>query len=534
LAHGIRHLLVAVITAMKITLPFVVLVGLLAALACRKPGASTPAASDRPQSELPAAPPQSPPPAPANAAIDPSTTMKTGTSPALAKLTLNERRWGISPTLNDKVTYQPGVIIMEHGSDAVKGMATNGITWTIDARAPHANEIAVDRILFATDRVVGRVLKVDRTGDDLEVVLGPVELTDVIKECDLSAQQPIDLASMLVYEAPDLPGATTHDTANVQTTFATPRTPVLFASYDQTQPFQNNPVFDQLKSILIDQFLFVPVCCRNIGITMGHTDESVDMLATAAVELSPKPWVEFHLVIHGASIYTASVELHGVTGFRVVLRASASPGSVRNVDKPFFLPVDWRFPITGMAVPVSVVFRQTLKVTTMFTTSTSTIEAEGEYAFDGSFFAGKKNGGSWTATGPDNVTVVKNLGSTLTGASVGVNGLVFAYGAKVIVGIGAYGFVTGPFVGYNTTVSLEKGSQMTVAALPPCRGVTYFNELKYGVGYQTPKPFVDGLNFFLHLINIKPVTGEGGLAWQKTLRDTKAYYPAGCDPTAAT
>ncbi len=519
---------------MKKTFAFVVLAAVLTAIACKKPDSSQPPASVSTPSASPASSSSSAPPAPANAAIDPSTNMKTGTSPALAKLTLNERRWGISPTLNDKVTYQPGVIIMEHGSDAVRGMATNGLTWTIDARAPHANEIAVDKILFATDRVVGRVLKVDRIGDDLQVVLGPVELTEVIKECDLAAKQPIDLASMLVYEAPDLPGATTHDSGDVQTTFVVPKTPVLFASYDQAQAFRNNPVFDELKAILIDQFLFIPVCCQNIGITMGHKDASVEMTATAAVELSPTPWVEFHLVIHGASIYTASVELHGVTGFRVSLMADASPGSVRNIDKPFFLPVDWRFPITGMAVPVSVVFRQTLKVTTLFTASTSTIEAEGEYAFDGSFFAGKKNGGSWTATGPDNVTLVKNLGSTLKGASVGVNGLVFAYGAKVIVGIGAYGFVTGPFVGYNTTVSLEKGSQMTVAAMPPCRGVTYFNELKYGVGYQTPKVFVDGLNFFLHLINIKPVTGEGGVAWQKTLRDTKAFYPAGCDPTATT
>ncbi|MBK5189356.1 MAG: hypothetical protein JJD97_14025, partial [Gemmatimonadaceae bacterium] len=47
-----------------------------------------------------------------------STAPATGIPAALAKLTPNELKWGISPTRNDKVTYQPDVIIMEHGSDA--------------------------------------------------------------------------------------------------------------------------------------------------------------------------------------------------------------------------------------------------------------------------------------------------------------------------------------------------------------------------------------------------------------------------------
>jgi hypothetical protein len=182
-----------------------------------------------------------------------------------------------------------------------------------------------------------------------------------------------------------------------------------------------------------------------------------------------------------------------------------------------------------MAVPFSVVFRQTLVLTTMFTAQSATIHAEGEYAFGGSFFAGKSNGGDWGAAGPSNVTTVKNLASTVDGASLGVNGLVFAYGAKVIVGIGAFGFVTGPFVGYNTTVGLEKGSSMTVAMMPSCRAATYVNSLKYGVGYQVPKLVTNAINFFLHALNIKPITGEGGYATEKVLTDQKEFYPASCD-----
>ena len=52
---------------------------------------------------------------------------------------------------------------------------------------------------------------------------------------------------------------------------------------------------------------------------------------------------------------------------------------------------------------------------------------------------------------PDERDDETNLAETLDGISLGVNGLVFAH-AKIIVGIGAFGFVTGPYVGYNTVV----------------------------------------------------------------------------------
>lgn len=507
-------------TSMTKLLSLVAIAALLGATACKKPDAASPPTS----STAPAAPASS-------ATPDAATAM----SPALAKLTPNERKWGISPTLSDKVTYQPDVIVMEHGSDAVKAMASNGLSWTIDANAPHANEIKVDKILFATGRVMGRVLKVDRTGQGLEVTLGPVEITDVIKDCDLSATQPIELSSMLVYTAPDFPAATTHDAPEPEpTSYVEPEVPVLFASYSPVDAFQDSPVVDQLKELLIDNFLFIPVCCQNIGVSLEHKGTGVKMQASAVVELGPKRWVEFHLVIHGATIYTASVELHGVAGFRVLLDAGTAPGISGNIHQNFFLPVDWTFPIVGMAVPFSVVFRQTLSLTTIFTAQSATIHAEGEYAFDGSFFAGKSNGGDWSAAGPSNVSTVKNLASTVNGESVGVNGLVFAYGAKVIVGIGAYGFVTGPFVGYNTTVGLEKGSTMTVAMMPSCRAATYVNSLKYGVGYQMPKLVTNVINIFLRAINVKPITGEGGYATEKTLANQKEFYPASCDKGPAT
>ena len=507
---------------MKPSLSLVVAAALLAAVACNKHDSAV-----VPPGAVPSA-------SPAPSQVTPDGTPAPAMSPALASLTPNERKWGISPTRNDKVTYQPDVIVMEHGADAVRGMASNGLTWSIDASAPHASEIAVDKILFATGRVVGRVLAVTREGDNLAVTLGPFELTDVIRDCDLTASQPIDVSSMLVYTAPDYPGATTRDEPEPAVTSMNeePRVPVLFASYAAPAQEEDSPAIDELKNILIDNFLFKPECCSTIGVKLENKGKGPKMKASASVLLGT-PKVVFNLVIRNATIYTASVELQGVTGFRVAFEAGVAPGYTGEIRQNFFLPVDWTFPIQGIGVPFSVVFRQTLSLTTMFTAQNATINAEGVYAFDGSFFAGKKDGGDWDASGPTNVTTTKNLASTLGGVSVGVNGLVFAYGAKAIAGIGAYGFVTGPFVGYNTYVGVTKGSSMTVAMLPSCRSARYSNSLRYGVGYQIPKLVTNAINFFLHALNIKPITGEGGVAKEKTLKDVTDYYPANCDATPA-
>ena len=300
----------------------------------------------------------------------------------LSKLTPNEIRWGISPTRNDKVTYQPDVVIMEHGSDAIRGMASNGMTWTIDANAPGADEIKEDRILFATGRIVGRVLKVDHTPAGLAVTLGPVEITDVIKDCDLKADQPIDIGSAVVYTAPDYPGATTTDDAPISSS-AEPHVRLSLASYhslpeaDDTPGIGAIPGIGPPKELVLNDFHIIPVCCGGLGITLAHDGQGVKMMATAAVELN-HPNVHFALVIRGGTIYTAFVQLQGTAGFRVHFTAGTDQGISGNIKQNFFIPIDSTFPITGMVVPLSVVLRQTLRVETIFTAQTGTLEATGD------------------------------------------------------------------------------------------------------------------------------------------------------------
>ncbi len=491
-----------------------VIAALLTAVACKKPDSAAPAA--------PAAPPGGAT-APASAGATPS-----AIPASLAKLTPNELKWGISPTRNDKVTYQPGVIIMEHGSDAVRAMATNGMTWTIDANAPGADQIKVDKILFATGRVMGRVLAVEHAPTGLAVTLGPVEITDVIKDCDITSDQPIDIGSAVVYTAPDYPGATTTDDPS-QTGFAVPQVPVFFASYSPPVQAAALPGIGAPTELMLGDFHVIPVCCGGLGITLATDAKGVKMMATAVVELN-HPSVHFALVIRGGTIYTAFVQLQGTAGFRVHFSAGTDAGISGNIKQNFFVPIDASFPIAGIAVPLSVVIRQTLRVETIFTAQTGTLEATGEYAFGGEFKAGKENGGDWRADGPTSVTTKQNLANTLDGISMGVNGLVFAYGAKIIVGIGAFGFVTGPYVGYNTVIGVNKSSSMPGAL--PCRSGTLNTSMRFGVGYQIPQVVTNAINFFMRALGIKPINSEGGFEKEEPLINKTDYVPEGCKPKA--
>jgi hypothetical protein len=504
---------------MKKTIAFVVLASLLTAVACSTHDGAPPAARSEPSGS--AATTLTPTPAPSPAGVPPS----------LSRLTPNELKWGISPTRNSQVTYQPDVIIMEHGSDAVRAMASNGMTWTIDANAQHADEIKVDKILFATGRVMGRVLKVDHTPNGLAVTLGPVEITEVIKDCNLKSDQPLDFSSAVVYTAPDYPGATTEDKPTTQTSLGMPQVPAFFASYNQAaqaaQAVQAaaGPTFGAPVQMVIDNFMVIPVCCGGLGITIARQGSGVTMQASATVQLN-QPHVVFALDIRHGTIYTALVQLQGTAGFRVNFQARTDAGVTGNIKKNFFVPVDNTFPLLGLAVPLSVVIRQTLRVETIFSAQTGTLEATGEYAFTGDFKAGRENGGAWFAQGPMGVSTKQNLANTLTGQSMGVNGLVFAYGAKVIVGIGAFGFVTGPYVGYNTTIGVNKSPDLPGTL--PCGSGQLETALRYGVGYQIPQVVTDVINIFMHALGAKEINSEGGYEKDEKLIDKTDYYPAGC------
>jgi hypothetical protein len=91
-----------------------------------------------------------------------------------------EQKYGIAPIPDPSVTYQPAVILVGGGAEAIRELSPNGFMWTIDGSAPHANELVPGKIFFMTGRAVGRVLDVRKDGGNLVVTVGPVDITEVI------------------------------------------------------------------------------------------------------------------------------------------------------------------------------------------------------------------------------------------------------------------------------------------------------------------------------------------------------------------
>jgi hypothetical protein len=120
-------------------------------------------------------------------------------------LSESQLKFGIAPRRDPNVEYQPDIILMEDGDKAIRSIASDGLTWTFDANSPHVSEFQEGKIVFATSRAVGRVLGLKRQGDNVSVILGPIQITDVIRNGSFAMSQPIDVNNMISYVAPDYP-----------------------------------------------------------------------------------------------------------------------------------------------------------------------------------------------------------------------------------------------------------------------------------------------------------------------------------------
>ena len=256
-----------------------------------------------------------------------------------------ELRYGVSPTKSDAVTYQDNVVLMEHGAQAIHSESPDGTTWTLDASAPQVADLQPGKIMFASSRPVGRVLAVSRTGSEVSVVIGPVELTDVIRR-RTSRTTSQSISSRWSPTGAELSGTTNEmdkltgdarrgDSTSVTTVVLSPSggiTPVAFASnHGETRrapeswtdgdaarfrALQQEPSLPSVPGIgppgetSLGDFHVFPFCCGGLGIKLVHNGDDINMIAYAVLRFS-KPSLQFNLKIHGGSVQTAKVVLNG-------------------------------------------------------------------------------------------------------------------------------------------------------------------------------------------------------------------------------
>jgi hypothetical protein len=493
------------------------------------------------------------------------------------RLSESELRYGRAPQPAPGLTYQDGIILMEHGDKAIRGVGSDGLTWIIDANAPLANQIEVGKVLFATDRCVGKVLSVQRSGDELAVILGPIQITDVIKQGHFVYDQPVDLNNFTAIAAPDYPGAPDSDAsqqmkASGQTSSLTTRPTVTYAivtpsgewkpmptisagppklepaswhppvmsgtgpAFMQGTYFPNwpkippapMPTIGGTPQVQIPGLSMHPcfIDCGGIGLRLYTDKKGVKVELTAVLHMSA-PQLRFNIDVSPGYIKTAAIQLTGAAGFTITLKAGAAIQDIQaNLHEFGQVPLDVQLPITGLGVPLVVRLINTFKLDTGFSAKTSVLQATGDFTASGALTVGYVNK-EWGATGMQ-MTLKQNLADAVGGVSVGINSLVFGINQTLMVGLGAFGFATGPYVALVSTITALDQSSI---AMRPCRQGTFNMQVYAGIGYSIPKVVAAVVNFFFSLVHVQPIQASGDVVRMKTpkiLVERKDEIPPGC------
>ena len=507
----------------------------------------------------------------------------------LHSLSDTEMKYGIAPKRTSQVEYQPDVIVMEHGDKAIRSISGNGMEWEFDANAEHVSEFQEGKIVFATGRAVGRVISLKKEGDSVKAILGPIQLTDVIKNGKFKMDSPVTADNIISYVAPDFPqepdahpeekksSRSFGDGLRVEravvvsrirngvwtpvsvgenygdghrATFqrlgdrwATPQNAV--ARMDpsvRVKPFTqlHSAAFQQVPGVpgmQFPQFPEVPFVpqppaktagtpptvdisdMRTVGVLnpsyigvqfySKNTTGGLSVFAEALMDVNDLH-LHFSLDIVGGHIKTCGIDMGGALGVTLHMDAHTAKDFQVNLHKKWWVPIDLTIPIGlgNMAgIPFSVTFNMMLDVSSGFSAKQSILTAEGDYTYKGGLWAGYKDVGGWQFNPVSDVIARTDMGRSIQGVSVGINSLVIAASIRAMVGIGAFGFNTGVFIGMRFDGTLLRAPDIALA----CRAATIEVYMDSGVGYSLPGFVVEVINDVLSLFTKYKIDRVGTL-----------------------
>ena len=453
-------------------------------------------------------------------------------------LTPLERKFGIGPGKpgatrgKNFVKVRPDVHVVQQGPAAVRDVAANGLSWTLDPKI--TGPIEVGRVLLVTNRCAGRVLATRPVGDQVEVFFGPTELTEYIEKADVSSEQPVDFSQAIRYSAPDYPGAESKVGGG-----ASPPPPAAWNDYaprashavltrdDRLRDLRGDLLRVQNEDVAEDaRFTVEPFLdLTSLGVQIRSYNDVIKMLGDVRLRFSA-PTLSFDLKIDDSKLVTTSVRLSGSAALMVTFKAHSNHGVHGNVRTRYFIPVDCMFPISALRelpVPFAATMRHMFMLQTAFS-SKGNVDAVGQYGMDGAIEM-SFGGGGIRFGAPSSFAVQRSLAKSTSGVTMGPAGLILTHQVRAIVGIGAFGFVTGPYVGVTSTAAVTKGSSADTMR-EQCREATLRMSIHAGVGYQIPKSIAGAINSVLSLFHVKGIAAEGGFQTpDKELVNKTDHYP---------
>ncbi len=429
-------------------------------------------------------------------------------SSAVARLSGNELRYGAGYAPSSQVIYQPAVVLIGGGADAVRAVSASGMTWTIDANAPGASELAVGKIMLATSFGTGRVLKLDSGRGAVQVVIGPVTITDIIRDVDLGSAAPIPLGDAVGYATPTAPGAAVDDPATLAGEpagpVAAPTTPAgavrssaaeqsagpALSGSDEPHPLRRSlsalsgadaprppgspevstktvgPVLPaptaQGATVGAGDFQVTPFCCTDgAGMRIGYDKGDGRLQAELRLKLQ-KPTMMFRLTIRNGKLSEATAQVHGAASVEIAADAATLSGAGNFNGQAIHVPETLTIPLAGLGVPLVISVNQDFKVS-MQLIGASSFHAKGGYRVSGDLGFGYSNGaanmfGTTLAVADPMTANTRVLGVASGRITVG-------WSLKLSVGVGVVGFSAGVWYQLGIGISVvADGLSLTAGA----------------------------------------------------------------------
>lgn len=435
----------------------------------------------------------------------------------------HERSYGSSIGTIPGAVYQPDVIVIGGGADAIVGAQDNGLVWTINGRAAGAQQLAVGKIMVATSLATGRVGHVQPVGGNVQVVLTPVSLTEVFKVLHVGSSAPVALTSPLVYSYPNSP-LTSTEGDSPQPAAPAPAPDVASARrIDAAGPMQipsaipSEPPTVTLQAPTVKpqpvhegNFDLMPFCCfPDQGVRISYSEPAGRMAAIVGIVMGTEPLVDFHIDIDFGGLEEAVFELHGPKAIEFQFDAATKDVGGNYQSRTLRIPLSFTFPISG--IPFTVTLDQSVHASIQLA-GQAAFSSKGEYRISGSLGFAYRHG-RFSASKPTFSSEVSSLQNAVS-LSVGINALSIGYGLHFAIGIGVLGFNGGPFFDVDATLAIDKdGSPPQTSLTAGCATAAVVVKGSFGVGYTIPKFLAEAVNKFLSLFNSSPIATGDSKKW---------------------
>ncbi len=447
-----------------------------------------------------------------------------------------ELTYGRAPVAGGGITYQPDVVLVGGGAGMVRSVSGDSMTWTIDDRAPHLDELEPGKIMFLTGRGVGRVLQLVRRDGVVVVTLGPVDLTDVISDGDINLTTPLDVGAMGIQTYPDVSdpevgsgtevsGAASTEpaqTASAKTAVWTGGRGVAraqVAAVRQDAPLPPAQLGRSVKLSLDDYSAQLGYTGdakgSEVSLKVAYKKDGVVVGFDVGAKFV-KPTVTANLSFSKGSLTKNELRVDGLKEVSVGLDSGSTTGLSGNFKTRVEVPADINIPLpaAGAPVPLVAAIRFKFTFTTAFSARNATLAASGKLKVDGPIgFSGAKV----------LVPLVESVQSpidNMAGVSVGVNGIVLAVQVRTVLGLGIPAAFAGPFAAFTVSYGLTNGSAIGIVK---CKQSSIDVVVAGGVGYSVAGKVLEAVKGFASSLPFPIKVDSELLSVNKTVVH-KVYY----------